>query len=1061
MKSDYRSGGGALNADVEAQQGGVNTLNVVNTLFVDNISGGNGGAIVLLGMGTSTGNSEANYINTTFSGNKAGQAGGGMHANVLSAKTKLVNSIILGNSASASDNGLSGSLTQTYSLIEGKTSTAGGNISSAGQTVNNVFKSTNRYDDDFLMLSGTSIAKNAGSNLAYDDAVHGAKDLAAQVRRMGNIDLGAYEEQTLPLSPSNGILYVKKGSTGNGSFWANAAGEVADALKYAKQTESSWTSAQPLQIWVAQGVYKPIYSPRNEAHLQSEGRNNAFLMVNHVKIYGGFAGTETQLSQRNFTTNVTVLSGDFNDDDTFVQQQGSLPEIQNNTENAIHVLVASGSLSNGELGGFTVKGGNGTGSAQIMVGNNQVWNNYGGGIFVINSLPKLKNVIFSHNNAQNRGGAIHNINSNSAEYSHIQFIENTAEYGGAMHIENSSPTVKDSKFVENNGYNSGGAVYNYNQSSPIFMGVTFSGNNAGNQGGGMYSTNSSPVVVNSIFERNVAIYGGGASFNDQSTAKFVNTTFYDNTVYSGGGTLANHSSNVYLDNSIMLKSLGSFATEGVYNSSSTFVRTNSLVEGYNDTQNGNISAQGIVDEDIFLSVVQTDAGYLQLKNESVVVNAGSNSAYNQIANAPTTDLAGNARIVADTIDMGAYENQCNTLAPTGEAAQGFCPGATVADLVAVGTDVKWYAEAVGGTELSETTPLVSGTTYHASQTVNACVSTTRLAVTVTINETAAPTGDATQQFCNSATVANLSAIGAGIKWYATATGGNALSSGTALVNGNTYYASQTVNGCESASRLAVTVELTSTAAPTGNAAQQFCGSATVANLSATGSNIKWYASATGGNALSAGTALVSGNTYHASQTLNGCESASRLAVTVTVTNTSAPTGNATQQFCNSATVANLSANGTDIKWYATATGGNALPSGTSLVSGNTYHASQTINGCESVSRLAVTVTVTTASAPTGNPNQQFCNSATVANLSASGTNIKWYAAATGGNALSAGTALVNENTYYASQTVNGCESVSRLAVTVTLSNTAAPTTSNANQTFSASSNPTLADLEIT
>lgn len=50
MESDYRSGGGALNADVETQQGGVNTLNVVNTLFVDNISGGNGGAIVLLGM---------------------------------------------------------------------------------------------------------------------------------------------------------------------------------------------------------------------------------------------------------------------------------------------------------------------------------------------------------------------------------------------------------------------------------------------------------------------------------------------------------------------------------------------------------------------------------------------------------------------------------------------------------------------------------------------------------------------------------------------------------------------------------------------------------------------------------------------------------------------------------------------------------------------------------------------------------------------------------------------------------------------------------------------------
>jgi hypothetical protein len=57
---------------------------------------------------------------------------------------------------------------------------------------------------------------------------------------------------------------------------------------------------------------------------------------------------------------------------------------------------------------------------------------------------------------------------------------------------------------------------------------------------------------------------------------------------------------------------------------------------------------------------------------------------------------------------------------------------------------------------------------------------------------------------------------------------------------------------------------------------------TVANLVATGSNIQWYAAATGGTALATTTALVNGTTYYASQTVNGVESTARFAVTATV-----------------------------------------------------------------------------------------------------------------------------------------------------------------------------------
>ena len=193
----------------------------------------------------------------------------------------------------------------------------------------------------------------------------------------------------------------------------------------------------------------------------------------------------------------------------------------------------------------------------------------------------------------------------------------------------------------------------------------------------------------------------------------------------------------------------------------------------------------------------------------------------------------------------------------------------------------------------------------------------------------------------------------------------------ALVDGHHYYASQTINGCESISRLDVTVTINAPTAPTGSAIQTICNSGTVADLVASGTGtIKWYDAATGGNLLSGSTALVDGNHYYASQTISGCESISRLDVTVTINAPTAPTGTATQTFCNSGTVADLVASGTGtIKWYDASTGGTLLNGTDALVDGNHYYASQTINGCESISRLDVTVTINAPTAPTGTATQ--------------------------------------------------------------------------------------------
>ena len=76
------------------------------------------------------------------------------------------------------------------------------------------------------------------------------------------------------------------------------------------------------------------------------------------------------------------------------------------------------------------------------------------------------------------------------------------------------------------------------------------------------------------------------------------------------------------------------------------------------------------------------------------------------------------------------------------------------------------------------------------------------------------------------------------------------------------------NGC-SASRNFTITQPAVVALPTASA-QTVLQGATVANLVATGTNLKWYAAATVGTALATSTVIATG-TYYLSQTLNSCD----------------------------------------------------------------------------------------------------------------------------------------------------------------------------------------------
>lgn len=170
---------------------------------------------------------------------------------------------------------------------------------------------------------------------------------------------------------------------------------------------------------------------------------------------------------------------------------------------------------------------------------------------------------------------------------------------------------------------------------------------------------------------------------------------------------------------------------------------------------------------------------------------------------------------------------------------------------------------------------------------------------------------------------------------------------------------------------------------------------------------------------------------------NGCISDAIKATIIPFINSTPKAISPNQQtFCiqKNATLNDITITGQNIKWYNSLTNGNSLLNVTVLQNGTTYFASQTINGCES-ERIPVLINIQNTPAPTGNANQIFCSTqnATLKDIEIVGTNVKWYNSS---NVELPNTTHINNNgTYYATQTINTCESINKLVINTTLINT--------------------------
>ena len=411
-----------------------------------------------------------------------------------------------------------------------------------------------------------------------------------------------------------------------------------------------------------------------------------------------------------------------------------------------------------------------------------------------------------------------------------------------------------------------------------------------------------------------------------------------------------------------------------------------------------------------------------------------------------------------TLQPGEYHiyvsvQPCTTAAPTATSPVNYCQNAVAVPLQASGSNLLWYTTATGGTG-STTAPTpstitIGSTTYYVSQTVG-CEGP-RLPIVVNVSATTpAPTVTSPVNYCQNATAAPLTATGSNLLWYTVATGGTgsatAPTPSTITIGSTSYYVSQT-QSCGESLRAIIVVNVTAVpGVPTVTTPVTYCQNVTASPLTATGTNLKWYTTATGGTgSTTAPTPLTTtaGSTiYYVSQSNNGCESP-RASITVNVNAAPlAPAVTTPVAYCQNATATSLSATGTALLWYTVASGGTGSSTAPTPSTANTgsfnYYVSQTTSGCESP-RAVIVVNVTgVPAAPTVTGPVTYCQNSTASQLSATGANLKWYTTATGGTGSTTSptpsTATAGTTAYYVSQSNNcgeGPRAMINVAVTAT------------------------------
>jgi hypothetical protein len=229
------------------------------------------------------------------------------------------------------------------------------------------------------------------------------------------------EADVCPWSASNKIYVNAAARTGynNGTSWANAYRRLQDAL----HEDADRTTK--VDIWVAAGTYYPgyLYSDR-------------FELINGVSLYGGFAGTETSTTQRDFYTYKSVLDG-LNLCDNVVYDENAVGNTTKLDGFVIQGAAQDGVASNGNLQVVRCAVKNNGHDGLLFTGyqkspavlNCNIYDNDNSGIYVQGSASRstIKNSLIHHNH--NYG-----VQLNSPDTSSTVIRNNTIAYNNYLAV---------------------------------------------------------------------------------------------------------------------------------------------------------------------------------------------------------------------------------------------------------------------------------------------------------------------------------------------------------------------------------------------------------------------------------------------------------------------------------------------------------------------------------------------------------------------------------------------------------------------------------------------------
>ncbi|MDR3339675.1 MAG: T9SS type A sorting domain-containing protein, partial [Candidatus Symbiothrix sp.] len=473
---------------VENENYGNNHIYISSNLINENNAGTSGGGAYLSGPLLASGNTVVN--------NKANYSAGGVLAN--SETTAVSNSIIWGNTANYYNNYYTqaNNKTLTYSYL-GDFAESNSYYIGENTITDSADPGFTNYAQGDYSLSANSICIDKGNN---SRAVPGSRiDLAGAPRIAGGrIDMGAYERELSPVSPVDRIYVNKAQTSGNGSgdSWQNAFTELVDALKY---TEEYQKQTGLIEVWVAKGVYHPLY-------ILGQGRTSrTFLLVPGVGVYGGFDGTETDLASRNPAKNETILSGDIKNDDTGDIHSG----FTNRSDNSDHTVIAANNSDQAiVLDGLTITGGGSDNSSSSYIYTNgyTVPPYYGAGIYALSEVGDItiNDLKITGNNALENGGGVYaQMSGGTFTINTTAITGNTSSYYAGIYASVSNP---DAHFIVSNSLVSDNASYAYsvnfqseNKGKITLSGVTISnnksiGSNAAS-GVSIYSDNVDPDAI--------------------------------------------------------------------------------------------------------------------------------------------------------------------------------------------------------------------------------------------------------------------------------------------------------------------------------------------------------------------------------------------------------------------------------------------------------------------------------------------------------------------------------------------------------------------------------------